>query len=147
MGTYKDLVYNLPEEKEIMEELTIITDDFVESVKVTHPQKYNLFIEKIKNIKSTNHFNKESLEEAYKDGHIHQNYSLQDSNTYAQKELDIDFSKEPFNEYDLNYIMNYHYHNYNDIYNNDVNKIAELTLAWLDHHNGKAMWLYNKLYT
>lgn len=147
MAMYKDLVYSLPEERDIMEKLTVITDDFVESIKVTHPQKYNAFMDKVKGIKSSNHFSKDNLEEVYKNGHLEEHYKLEDTNNYAQKEFDIDFSKESFNQYDLNYMMNYHYSVYKSIYNNDINKLAELTLAWLDQHDGKAMWYHNKLHS
>ena len=145
MAVYKDLVYSLPEEKEIMQELTLITDEFVESIKVTHPQKYNNFIEKVKAIKSHNHFTKECLQEVYKHGKMEEHYKLEDTTNYAQKEFDIDFSRESFNIYDFNYIMNYHYHMYKSIHAKDTNKLAELSLAWLDQHNGKAFWFYEKI--
>ena len=54
MGKYKDIVYTLPEEREIMEQLTDITDSLVESVRVTHPQKYSNFIMEVQKLKHMN---------------------------------------------------------------------------------------------
>ena len=146
MGMYKELVLALPEEYDVMHELTDMTDEFIESIKVTHPQKYNMFMDKVKTIKSHNHFTKEYLEEVYSHGLLDEYYKLEHTTNYAHKEFDIDFSKEPFNEYDFNYMMNYHHNVYKSMHNKDVNKCAELTLAWLDSNNGKAMWFHNMLH-
>lgn len=146
MGMYRDLVLALPEETELMHELTNLTDEFVESIKVTHPQKYNMFMDKIKGIHSHNHFTEEKLEEVYSNGELEEYYKLEHTTNLANKEFDIDFSKERFNEYDFNYIMNYHHNVYKTMHNKDVHKCAELTIAWLDSHDGKAMWFHNMLH-
>ena len=146
MGAYHDIVHKLPEEREVMEKLTDMTDEFVESVRLTHPQKYNNFIDKVKKLQSHNHFSKESLEEAYKHENIEQLHSVEDTTNYAKKEFEIDFSKENFNQYDFNFIMNETSRIYSSIYNKDMNKLAELTLAWLDYNHGKAYHYYKKLY-
>ena len=145
MAVYKDLVHSLPEEREIMETLTDLTDEFIDSIKGSFPQKYTTFIDKVKHLKIPNHFTKDSLEEVYMNGIMEEHYLLEDTNNYAQKEFEIDFSKEHFNCYDFNYMMNYHYCIYKNIHNPDINKLAELTLTWLDHYNGKALWFHNKL--
>lgn len=144
MGKYKDMVYKLPEEREVMEHLTNITDEFVESVRVTHPQKYASFIEEVRSISSKHHFNKDTLEEAKR--HVGNYFSLDVTSKFAKEEYEVDFSKENFNEYDLNFMMNEMYKTYNNVYQNDTHKYAELTLAWLDRYNGKAVKYYNKMY-
>lgn len=146
MGAYKDLVHKLPEEREVMEHLTDVTDEFVESVKITHPQKYNNFIEKLKKIHSHNHFTKEYLQEIYLSENMEQYYSLDDTTKYAKEEFEIDFTKESFNEYDFNFAMNETHKVYKSIYNKDMNKCTELALSWLDYNNGKALAYYKKLY-
>ena len=146
MGIYSELVHKLPEEKEIMEQLTIITDDFAETVKISQPQKYNMFIEKVKHLHSNNHFSKETLDDAYKHKHIEQIYPVDVTTNFVTKEFDVDFSKEHFNEYDLNFIMNDMHKNFGSMYNNDTAKLAELTLTWLDTNHGNAYKYYHKLY-
>lgn len=144
MGQYKELVYHLPEEREVMEELTTITDNFVETVRLTHPQKYNNFIEQVKKLHTSHHFTKETLEEAHK--HVEPHYTIEHTNKVAREEFDITFSKEPFNEYDFNFVMNEKYKIYCSVYGDNTNTYAELALAWLDHNHGKAMKYYQKVY-
>ena len=115
MGQYKEIVYHLPEDKEVMEELTTLTDNFVETVKITHPQKYNSFIDQIKKLHTEHHFTSETLAEAY--AHVAPHFNLEHTNKIAREEFEITFAKEPFNEYDFNFIMNEEYKIYNSLYN------------------------------
>ena len=144
MGKYKDLVSKLPEEREIMEHLTIITDEFVESVRMAHPQKYNNFITEVQNISTKHHFNEEKLHEAYK--HVGNHFNVEDTTRVAKEEFEIDFTKEAFNHYDFNFIMNEMYKTYCNVYQNETTRYAELALAWLDVHDGKVMKYYEKMY-
>ena len=144
MGKFKELVHKLPEEREVMESLTDMTDDFIESIKVTHPQKYNTFIDKIKTLSSWGHFTEDSFNEAKEA--LDDHYTLEDTTKFAKENYEIDFDKEYFNEYDFNFIMNEVYRLYHAIYQEDTEKYAELTLAWLDYNRGKAYCYYKKLY-
>ena len=144
MAKYKELVHTLEQEKEIMEILTDLTDEFVESVRVTHPQKYNAFIEKVTKLACKNHFNQETLKEV--NNYVLQCYSVEDTTKYAQEEFEIDFNKECFNKYDFNFTINHIYHLFSSIYGKDMNKYTELSLAWLDHYHGKAYKFFVKNY-
>ena len=144
MGKYKEIVYTLPEEREVMETLTDLTDTFVESVKLTHPQKYNSFLDSVKQLHSHHHFDDMLLKESRH--HVHEHYTLVHSNKLAQEEFEVEFSKEPFNQYDFNFILNEMHKMYHNLYNDDVTKYAELALSWLDHNNGKAKKYYEKMY-
>lgn len=144
MGKYSEIIHQLPEEKEVMEKLTELTDAFVESVKMTHPQKYNSFIEKIKKLHDDNHFDAETIETLKDELHAH--WSVEDTTNYAKETYEIDFDKENFNEYDFNFIMNEMYRNFNVVFQDETSKYAELSLAWLDKNKGKALCYYEKLY-
>ena len=144
MGKFKDIVHKLPEDREVMEELTDLTDEFVESIKVTHPQRYSNFIEKIKKLCDMGHFTEDILMEIKETMDDH--YSLEDTTKYATETYEIDFDKESFNQYDLNFIMNEMYRLFHTIYQDDTDKYAELSLAWLDYNKGKAYWYYTNLY-
>lgn len=145
MGKYKELVHKLPEEREVMEELTDMTDEFIESIKITHPQKYHNFVDKIKSLSDKGHFTEDLLHEIKEKRDDH--YSLDDTTTFAKESYEIDFDKESFNEYDFNFIMNEMYNMFNPIYQDETEKYAELTLAWLDYNKGKALKYYKKLYS
>ena len=144
MGKYKELVHKLPENKETMEFLTDLTDEFVESVRLTHPQKYTNFIEEIKEISSKHHFNEDKLKESEK--HVNRYFDIIDSTNHAKEDFDIDFTKESFNKYDFNFILNEMYKTFCNVHGDDMNKYIELSLAWLDQHDGKAMDYYRKMY-
>ena len=140
MGKYKEIVHKLPEDREVMEMLTDITDEFIESVKVTQPQKYSTLMNKLKALCECGHFTKEKYEEL-EDGH----WTVEDTTNYAKEAYEVDFDKESFNEYDFNFIMNEMYKVFYPVYQDDVSKYAELTLAWLDYNHGKAYDYYIKL--
>ena len=144
MGKYKDIVYTLPEEKEIMKQLTDITDSLVESVRVTHPQKYSNFIVEIQKLKHINHFDDMLLKESQQYVPLH--FSLQTTNKMSHDHFEIDFSKESFNEYDLNFITNDMYYHFSNMYQTEPHKYMELALSWLDKHEGKAKNYYERMY-
>lgn len=144
MGKYSDLIHQLPEERDIMEELTALTDEFVESIKITHPQKYNNFIEKIKKLGHHNHFDENTINEIKDIMNVH--WSVDDTTNYAVEAYEINFDKENFNEYDFNFIMNEMYDTFNAVFQDETNKYAELSLAWLDKNKGKAYCYFEKLY-
>ena len=144
MGKYKDLVHSLPEEREIMERLTDITDTLVESVRVTHPQKYSTFIMEVQNLKHMNHFNDALLKQSYH--HVPAHFTLITTNKMATDNFDIDFAKESFNEYDLNFVTNEMYQHFSNMYQDTPHKFMELALSWLDKHEGKAKHYYEKMY-
>lgn len=141
MGKYKDWVHKLPQHKDTMIHLTDITDEFVEAVKITHPQKYTALISKLEKLCSEGHFTKEELEK------LHDLYfSIEDTTNYAKETYEIDFDKEQFNKYDFNFIMNEMYKIFNSLYHQDKSKYAELTLSWLDYNEGKAYTYFEKMY-
>ena len=141
MGQYKEMVHKLPEDREIMEMLTDITDNFVESVKITQPQKYANLINKMKEISEEGHFTKDHLE------HIdHGHFSTDFTTKLAEEIYEIDFTKEHFNEYDFNFIMNEMHKLFHPVYHDKNEHYAELAIAWLDHNKGKAYKYYEKMY-
>lgn len=144
MGKYKELVHKLPEERKTMEDLTDITDEFIETIKITHPQKYNTFIEKVQVLLDEGHFTEEKLMEVKETSH--DRFTVEDTTKYAKEGYEIDFSQECFNEYDFNFIMNEMYCIFKTIYHEEMDKYTELSLSWLDHFKGKALWYYEKLY-
>ena len=141
MGKYKEMIYKLPEEREVMELLTDITDNFVESIKVTQPQKYANLINRLKELTSEGHFTKEHLE-----GIDHVHYSLDHTTKIAEETYEVDFTKECFNEYDFNFTMNEMHKLFHSVFHDDHHKYAELSISWLDHHKGKALQYYEKMY-
>ena len=142
MGKYKELIHKLPEERETMELLTDITDEFVESVKITQPQKYANLMNKLKALATTGHFTKEIVESINDNWH----WTVEDTTNYVKQTYEVNFDKEPFNEYDFNFVMNDMYKLYYPVFQDDTAKYAELTLAWLDQNNGKAYCYYEKMY-
>lgn len=144
MGKYKELVHQLPEEKEVMEHLTDITDVFVESIKVTHPQKYSNFIQEIKKISSHNHFDEESIMDAKP--HMSEKFKIEETNKMAVEMFDIDFEKESFSKQDFYYILNEMYCQFSNVFGEDKSKYGELALAWLDKNDGKAKVYFEKMY-
>lgn len=145
MGKYKEWVHKLPEKQEIMEKLTDITDDFVESIKITHPQKYNNFLDKVKQLYDEGHFTEDNLIKAKEiTGNDH--FTLEDTTKYAKEAYEINFDNESFNEYDFNFIVNEMYSLFHPIYKEEMDKYTELALAWLDHNAGKTFWYFKKLY-
>ena len=145
MGKYKEWVHKLPEKQEVMEKLTDITDEFIETIKVIHPQKYNIFMDKVKQLYDEGHFTEEHLKHAKEiTGDDH--FSLEDTTKYAKEAYEIDFDKESFNEYDFNFIINEMYKIFNPIYKEEMDKYTELALAWLDYNSGKAFWYFEKMY-
>jgi hypothetical protein len=144
MGNYSDIVHSLPEDRDVMEELTTLTDTFIESVKATHPQKYTNFMQQLKGISTSHHFDEHSLKEALQ--HVGTYINHEESSKLAEVEFAVDFHKEPFNKCDFNFIMNYMYHQFHHLYNDNWAEYVKLALSWLDVNHGKAKTFYEKLF-
>lgn len=139
---YKEIVEKLPQETKTMQKLAQITDEFVESVKTTLPQKYADFIQKVQKLADGHHFTDQTLMDSY--NHIPCHYDLDDTKRLAC-DFEIDFTKEIFNKYDFNYAINLMYHTFKALYCEEHNKYVELALAWLDTDCGKAWKHYKKI--
>ena len=144
MGNFSDIVHGLPEDREVMEELTTLTDNFIESVKATHPQKYTNFMQQIKSISIAHHFDEHSLKEALQPVGTHINH--EESTKLAEVEFEVNFNKEPFNKCDFNFIMNYMYHLFHHVYKDNWAEYAKLALSWMDTNHGKAKTFYEKMF-
>lgn len=126
--------------KEVMK----LFDEHLTMVQKNDPVEYRVMISKIESVLQDKHFNEECLHKSY--NKVPKHFNIASTNIIAHDEFEIDFDKESFNEFDLNFAMNYIYKIFNTILGDDDNKYAEFSLAFLDDINGKAYDFYEKVY-
>lgn len=119
-------------------------DIHLDSVKKNDPVEYKSMMDKIESVLQDKHFNEEWLTDSY--SRVPKHYNLHTTNMLSHDEFEIDFDKESFNEFDLNFGMNYIYKLFNSVIGDDDNKYLELSLAFLDDINGKAYDFYDKVF-
>lgn len=142
MGKFKEYIYQLSDIED-MQKVTEIIDNHLEKFKMYQPQEYTELMSHIEKLVNQNHFTEDILMEAHQ--HIGDHFSINASNMIAEDDFEIDFTKESFNQYDFNYVINYMYKIYCNVIGDDDVKYGEFTLAWLDDKNNKALKHYNNM--